>query len=638
VVFLDALVSESDRSVASIAALIGGASGLVDAEGLDIFRNSFPFLRRASLSAGQIFNLLLEHVFNAGATAHLRASRLERGDGELGLSVGHAPYFGVVNVGDLTSIVALLEGRGITVETDAMTPSLFDSINDPGSGTNVLIGSRKFMEGWDSFRVSSLGIMNIGRGEGAQIIQLFGRGVRLWGRDFSLKRTQQTPTDIEPLALRTVETLGVYGVRADYMQQFRGYLDQEGISTDFEVLTLPTQPHDEDLGDLLMPAFEEGRAFGLDMVVKMRCDDEIAVSLDLRPRVDTQDSVVLGAAASGRVAGENRVEELRAAAPLFDWRRIATEFEAFRVSKELWNLTATAGALREVFLNGKIEVLAAASLSPKAPAETRRLEEVAGSAVRKYGAGLYELVRRRWEREQITLTPLTASHPNIEFGGYALKVDVSQPDRFREIADLIADGQRIYEEDVELPSIVWRHHLYQPLVITDSTKAVLSSTPPGLNEGEADFIRDLREFVEDSAKDLASRRVFLLRNLTRGRGVPFFDQVAGDAFYPDFILWLLSDSSQTICFIDPHGLRYAVGGFADPKVTLRLHLMDVEKELRQRGVSEATLTSVILSTSPHEKVRKLFDGASRAEFRDHNVLFVEDADYIVQLFGLLEAL
>ena len=38
------------------------------------------------------------------------------------------------------------------------------------------------MEGWNSWRVSNMGLLNIGRNEGSEIIQLFGRGVRLRGR------------------------------------------------------------------------------------------------------------------------------------------------------------------------------------------------------------------------------------------------------------------------------------------------------------------------------------------------------------------------------------------------------------------------------------------------------------------------
>ena len=42
---------------------------------------------------------------------------------------------------------------------------------------------------WNSWRVSNMGLMNVGTGEGSEIIQLFGRGVRLKGRGMSLKRS-----------------------------------------------------------------------------------------------------------------------------------------------------------------------------------------------------------------------------------------------------------------------------------------------------------------------------------------------------------------------------------------------------------------------------------------------------------------
>ena len=65
----------------------------------------------------------------------------------------------------------------------------------------MLIGSKKFTEGWSSWRVSSMGLMNIGRGEGPEIIQLFGRGVRLRGYNTSLKRSRaldgiDSPADV----------------------------------------------------------------------------------------------------------------------------------------------------------------------------------------------------------------------------------------------------------------------------------------------------------------------------------------------------------------------------------------------------------------------------------------------------------
>ena len=59
-----------------------------------------------------------------------------------------------------------------------------------------------------------MGLMNVGKGEGAQIIQLFGRGVRLKGYDMSLKRSGRTvlPEEIErPKHIALLEFLDLVG-------------------------------------------------------------------------------------------------------------------------------------------------------------------------------------------------------------------------------------------------------------------------------------------------------------------------------------------------------------------------------------------------------------------------------------------
>src|SRR5262249_10011600 len=151
------------------------------------------------------------------------------------------PYFGVINIGDVAGLKTLLTEQKIAVEEDAVGAGLFAAINKPESPVNVLVGSRKFMEGWDSFRVSSMGLLNIGQGEGSQIIQLFGRGVRLRGKNFSLKRSGFLRGEAEtpPEQLRLLETLNVFGVRASYMAKFRESLKNEGMSPDVEEIEIP---------------------------------------------------------------------------------------------------------------------------------------------------------------------------------------------------------------------------------------------------------------------------------------------------------------------------------------------------------------------------------------------------------------
>ena len=98
----------------------------------------------------------------------------------MALKVGNNDYFALINVGDSSELLkSAVELENVSVEQDEFSDGLFGKINQDSSTLNLLIGSRKFTEGWSSWRVSTMGLLNMGRGEGSQIIQLFGRGVRL---------------------------------------------------------------------------------------------------------------------------------------------------------------------------------------------------------------------------------------------------------------------------------------------------------------------------------------------------------------------------------------------------------------------------------------------------------------------------
>src|SRR5208337_2785769 len=105
-----------------------------------------------------------------------------------------------------------------------------------------------------------------------------------------------------------------------------------------------------------------------------------------------------------------------------------------------------------------------------------------------------------------------------------------------------------------ITSIMFGQHLYQPLIYVNSN--VVEVKPVSLNEGERDFVLDLQKFCEMRKDFFKGRELYLLRNMSRGRGIGFFE--AGN-FYPDFILWLLAGGKQYINFIDPKGLRNLKG-------------------------------------------------------------------------------
>jgi len=172
----------------------GQDTGLLDRDGNDIFAGAFAYLARtmnAGESIADLYRDILFRLFNNAAGGHLSLSRIKGESGEVALRVGTSEIpFGLINVGDAKSLcdhvteVAAQNHIHLTVEDSDFTEAMFASVKDSTSPVNLLIGSKKFVEGWDCWRVSTMGLMHVGRSEGSQIIQLFGRGVRLKGYEW----------------------------------------------------------------------------------------------------------------------------------------------------------------------------------------------------------------------------------------------------------------------------------------------------------------------------------------------------------------------------------------------------------------------------------------------------------------------
>jgi hypothetical protein len=670
-----------------IAQLLDGLSPLKDSKGEDLFKDLFGYLkdlfgysRSSHHKAKAIYDDIVRRVFHANPGETLRVVELKAAAGEIGLRAGDKnPYFGVINIGDVSGLIDLLTKQGIPREEENISGSLFDRINDPDSTVNILIGSRKFMEGWDSFRVASMGLMNIGKGEGAQIIQLFGRGVRLWGKNRSLKRSRAYEPHGAPQYIELLETLNVFGIRANYMAQFREYLKQEGV-IEFEEVIIPVEVEEDflkrNLQVLRLPddgAFEEreGVALGL--------DEDIQVTLDLRPKLEiakSADNKQAGETSGEnkaqalkelKTSGENKAEALKGLISLLNWERIYFDLLQFRRLKGLHNLSFTVETLREILENGNYIVLSSDDqLAPRRFTDLRRAEDIALSVLKKYITAFYDRRRKEWEREHLQLVTLTDNDPNLRWNDqkgkphYTLKIAKDHEKFLEEVKKLTEQAEQLYQQDVkDFPNIHFDRHLYQPLLLAHSK--IEAMMPPGLNEGEAQFVRDLREYLQKNNGLFRNKEIFLLRNLTRGKGIGLFDIKAGEAFYPDFILWVIEDkdnkqrnkdkdkdkdneqrnkdNEQRIAFIDPHGLRMARGGFNDPKIRLHKELEELGKKLSPTSSgTRVYLTSFIISTTPYEEIKHVFGTGNHAEeeFYQNHVLFQKkDLSYIKQLFDTM---
>ena len=242
-------LTDSARFVRILENLLTETTEVRTRKGANVFRGMFREARRAhGDDAEGLYRAMVHEVFRAEAPGPLRVARRKDASGELQLRVGEAEPFGVVNVGEEGAVTRELarHPRWAQLEPDITGGSLFAELPNRDCRLTVLVGSKKFMEGWNCFRVSMLGINRIGQGAGTQIIQLFGRGVRLRGKDGTLKRMSVdsrrdlpgTPTE----RLRVLETISLFTVNADYLATFDEEVNSvlsEGRSTEPTVVEIP---------------------------------------------------------------------------------------------------------------------------------------------------------------------------------------------------------------------------------------------------------------------------------------------------------------------------------------------------------------------------------------------------------------
>lgn len=179
--FLARFVRERSTAIKRIDQLLSGTDGLLSNKGQQIFARAYDYLTtRLNLTAEQVWDDILLTVFNAPVGGILHVRNLKSAAGELSLTIGNsAEPFGVVNVGNESKLAdrCRVHRQLIAVEDQDFGASLFRNLNDKSSKVHVLLGSRKFTEGWNSWRVSSIGLMKLGVTEGPTVVQLFGRGV-----------------------------------------------------------------------------------------------------------------------------------------------------------------------------------------------------------------------------------------------------------------------------------------------------------------------------------------------------------------------------------------------------------------------------------------------------------------------------
>ena len=626
--FLNRVLTEPDWAESTISKLLAGTSSLP----ADLFTHQYPYVHEVGLPPYATYEDLCRSLFHG--SGRLMLHMIQRAEGEIGLRAADAAddtYCGVINVGDATGFMTNAESAGLARgEDDHITGSVFQEIDDPESKVNFLIGAKKFIEGWSSWRVSVMGLLKVGKSAGPQVIQLFGRGVRLKGKEMQLRRSSHL-LGSHPSHLRLLETIHIFGLKADYMEAFNEMVRREGIPPP-EHRVLPIKLHDELTGLDLKAPDSGGYAFVDEVIVFDPDGLRDPIDINLMPTFATAKGIGDHASSHGTEPAENAPLPL----DLVDVEELFLELLAFKRRRGWYNTYITRPAV-ERFLGEKTSVTAPKGFFAQVSTRSSELAQAAGQDALHKGLERFVYVQQRThETSRLLSAPVRSEHSNFPLvktprgliPGYRLEV----PEQMvRQVDDLIAriEAGNVASEDLAepLPRLHLDAHLYNPLLVRESDvdehgqqqalfhSVAVRSVPSGLVASEVRFVRDLRDFWAEAVQDPGWHgcEIYLMRNLPR-KGVGFF-QTAG--FYPDFMLWLKKGNTQALAFVEPHGMV-----IWDP---LKVSLLE---DIRALGLSVPTVAYIVTSTPPRSIGAIGGVAASPDWLRERHILLQDDATYI----------
>lgn len=631
-VFLNTFLSNRALSIEHIRAVLNEDTGLIDGSGKELFYRDFQALQDIfgqDMDPAVIFADILRIVFNTDGNAdepRLRLENIRQVSGEIGLKVGeYGDYFGVINIGDTSGLLKNCEQKGIIVSNEEfVSESLFRSINAQNSKIKILIGSRKFTEGWNSWRVSTMGLINFAKGEGSQAIQLFGRGVRLKGYEGCLKRSRKLDASVKiPKHIELLETLTIFGVKAQYMEDFKSYLEQEGTPTNETVheFRLPVISRFSEVQGKKLHVIkvkdganfkQQARRLILDKPDQgfLRYLLKSKTIIDCRSKIQSIDSTFsfkIEAMPEEHILPANEL-------PLLDMQRIFEELQQYKSEKRYFNISIVADKLLGILQTEGWYVL----LIPKRHLEINTLVKLEAAtdyaimALKSYMDKFFKYEKERWEAPMLEYAILDADDRNF-VDEYTITYAQQHPldttsDKLEtfisEISTILQanNGLDVYKKDSFHGRLVlfdFKSHLYAPLICLEKSNLKIQVSPVALNTDEMLFVDHLKTYVETHSSELEGKSLYLLRNKSKV-GIGFFE--AGN-FYPDYILWIDTEDKQYISFIDPKGLLHIRSD--DPEVEFYKTIKELETRLAPTADGKTVvLNSFIMSGTPASQLRQ----------------------------------
>ncbi|MGR3318297.1 MAG: hypothetical protein ACUZ8O_07415 [Candidatus Anammoxibacter sp.] len=361
-----------------------------------------------------------------------------------------------------------------------------------------------------------MGLMNVGKSEGSEIIQLFGRGVRLKGYDMSLKRSSRIKAS-PPRYIGAVETLNVFGIKADYMRQFREYLEEEGVKgkDDYEEIVIPTISN---LGKsrLKYPQLKEGVNFKKDgpRPTLDEPDDfllEHPVIVDWYPKIEAIQSRLPRSVSEANI-NKGKLNDRHLT--FVNFEEVYFELQKYKNERCYYNLNLNKETLAALFnkKNGEnwyVLYIPEQDLDFTSFEQVRLWQDIVITLLKKYCDRYYNAKKLDYEKDKMEYKYLDEVEAALAaqgkkgnlFDEYSFLVEKSLEDIITKLTEL---KQKIENHDFDnfefgtLRSFAFDRHLYKPLIHIKDTE--IKIVPVALNEGEYQFVLDLKKYFESNTE------------------------------------------------------------------------------------------------------------------------------------------
>lgn len=588
-----------------------------------------------------------KNVFNNDYKGKLRLTRNTQADDEILLSYGIGDYWGIINVGNGLNFINDYKADNIekitstSVVISNIEKYLFENIDKPQSPINVLIGSRKFAEGWNCFRVSVIGLINLGKSKGNKIIQIFGRGVRLKGLKNDGKRKDLNHIEdyfalknSEFDKLKRLETLCVFSLQRSYLETFTEAVSSElEITKTFEIKVNPSiiklnsgntefDVYNKDLKifKLSKTKVDVKRVYLYPLEKKVEyefvfggmqqkaCINNFSFTLDYRPNRNYEGKDIrnsLRHANSNYSCFVNYQPFIRTLIEQADEANI--------------QLYKTGETLSAITINDVLEYIDEIKYKEELPVlDFNFIENVNAQVGEEFvkkvrnkinwhlNSSIYEYEEDLKQSNDDQKGDFIEKYTLVKSFKLSKKTGTTTKTKTeKELNQEIKDFTKTIRE-IENALIIDKigNHIYEPLL--RDNKVVLEDdvklTPDKLNDGEKKFVLDFAAYIKEKPEKFNNLDVYLMRNVESLKSIGIYLNDDSEVFYPDFIMWLIGKDKIYINFIDPKG-QMGTKDFGTEqykeKVTIASKatnstLPNIEKELNKVHKKDFDINSFLL--------------------------------------------